>query len=187
VRDFGTKLRAKLPSRQEALTVFSVILFIVFSWALYRTFWWVPSWLEYLSIWGILIIIAYVVAFALVESLVILALLTILSLLLPRKIFKDQFVVQGSVLSLLLGLGAFLIQRNVGVIYRLKLEQTLLYPLLILGAVILLMIITSFLFKRIHALSRFTQAIVERMTIFAYLYVPMGLIGLLVVVIRNLW
>ncbi len=150
MRDFGTKLRAKLPSRQEALTVFSVILFIVFSWALYRTFWWVPSWLEYLSIWGILIIIAYVVAFALVESLVILALLTLLSLLLPRKIFKDQFVVQGSVLSLLLGLGAFLIQRNVGVIYRLKLEQTLLYPLLILGAVILLMIITSFLFKRIQ-------------------------------------
>ena len=187
MRDFGTKLRAKLPSRQEALTVFSVVLFIVFSWALYRTFWWVPSWLEYLSVWGILVIFAYVAAFALVESLVILALLIGLGLLLPRKIFKDQFIVQGSALSLLLGLGAFLIQRNVGVIYRLKLEQTLLYPALILGAAILLVFISSFLFKRIHILSRFAQAVAERMTIFAYLYVPMGLIGLLVVVIRNLW
>jgi hypothetical protein len=187
VRDLGNRLKAKLPSRQEALTVFSVILFVIFSWALYRTFWWVPSWLEYLSVWSILIIIAYVVAFALLESLVILALLTSLSLFLPRKIFKDQFILQGSTLSLLLGLGAFLIQRNVGVIYRLQLEQTLLYPLLILGAVILLTFLTSLLFKRIQLLARFTQAVAERMTIFAYLYVPMGLIGLVVVIIRNLW
>jgi len=178
---------AKLPTRQEALTVFSVILFVVFSWALYRTFWWVPSWLEYLSVWSILIILAYVLAFALFESLVILALLSLLSLLLPRKIFKDQFILQGSTLSLLLGLGAFLIQRNVTVIYRLQLEQILLYPLLILGAVILLLFITSILFKRIQQLARFTQAAAERMTVFAYLYVPMGLIGLVVVIIRNLW
>ena len=185
--DLSTKLTTKLPSRNDALTVLSVILFIVFSWALYRTFWWVPSWLEYLSVWSILIIFAYVMAFALFESLVILAMLILLCLLLPRKIFKDQFILQGSTLSLLLGVGAFLIQRNVNVIYRLKLEQTLLYPLLILVAVILLMFITSFLFKRIQPLARLTQATAERMTIFAYIYVPMGLIGLLVVIFRNLW
>lgn len=160
---------------------------MIFTWALYRTFWWAPSWLEYLSLWSILIIVAYVAAFALLESLLILALLTLLCLFLPRKIFKDQFIIQGSTLTVLLGAGAYLIQRDVTVIYRLKLDQILLYPLLILAGVILLLFITAFLFKRIGPLARFVQGVAERMTIFAYLYAPMGLIGLLVVIVRNLW
>lgn len=185
--NLGSTIKAKLPSRQEALAVFSVILFIVYSWTLYRTFWWVPSWLEYLSIWGILVIIAYALAFALFESLVLMGVISVLSLLLPRRIFKDQFIVQGSTLSLVLGVGAFLIQRNVGVIYRLELEQTLLYPALILAGVILLAFSFSLVFRKIRILSRLALMIAERMTIFVYLYVPLGLIGLLVVVARNLW
>jgi hypothetical protein len=37
---FSSSLKAKLPTRPEALAVFSVIVFIVFSWTLYRVFWW---------------------------------------------------------------------------------------------------------------------------------------------------
>jgi hypothetical protein len=36
-------------------------------------------------------------------------------------------------------------------------------------------------------LTRLALAVAERMTIFAYLYVPLGLIGALVVIARNLW
>jgi hypothetical protein len=56
----------------------------------------------------------------------------------------------------------------------------------LIGA-ILLVPIFSFMFKRFNMLSRLALAAAERMTIFAYLYVPLGLIGLLVVVARNLW
>ena len=178
---------AKLPSRQEALAVFSVIVFIVFSWTLYRVFWWLPSWLEYLSIWGILIIVAYVLAFALFESLAVFSLVIILGLLFPRKYFKDQFIVQGSALSATLGMVAFLVQRKVSLIYKLELWQTLAYPTLILTGVILLVPIISLIFKRFNLLSRLVLAAAERMTIFAYLYVPLGLIGMLVVIARNLW
>jgi hypothetical protein len=167
--------------------VFSVIVFIVFSWTLYRTFWWVPSWLEYLSVWSILIIVAYVLAFALFESLALMGLIVVLSLLLPKRTFKDQFILQGSALCAALGLGAFLIQRKVSLIYRLELWQTVAYPLLILAGTIGLVFIFSFLFKRIRFLARLGQAVAERMTVFAYLYIPMGLVGWLVVVVRNLW
>jgi hypothetical protein len=187
VVNFFNKFKAKLPSRQEALAVFSVIVFIVFSWSLYRTFWWIPSWLEYLSIWSILVIIAYVMAFALFESLAMMGLMLVLCLIIPRNAFKDQFIAQGSILSLLLGLGAFLIQRDVGVIYRLELEQTLLYPALILAGMVIVVYFLSFSFKKIPLLSRLALAAAERMTIFVYLYIPLGLIGLLVVVARNLW
>jgi hypothetical protein len=185
--NFSSSLKAKLPSRQEALAVFSVIVFIVFSWALYRVFWWVPSWLEYLSIWSILIIVSYVLGFALVESLAVFVLVVILSLLFPREYFKDQFIVQGSALSAMLGLVAFLVQRKVGLIYKLELWQTLAFPILILIGALLLVFIFSFVLKRYQRLSRLLLTAAERMTVFAYLYVPLGLIGMLVVIVRNLW
>jgi hypothetical protein len=184
---FINSLRAKLPTKQEALVVFSVIVFVVFSWTLYRTFWWVPSWLEYLSIWNILIIVAYVLAFALFESLVVLGLIVVLSLLFPKQYFKDQFVIQGNSLALALGFVSFLVQRKVSLIYRLELWQTLVYPTLILVGFIALVPIISFVFKRFSLLSRLALAVAERMTIFAYLYVPLGLIGVLVVIVRNIW
>lgn len=184
---FSNSLKARLPTRQEALAVFSVIVFIVFSWTLYRVIWWVPSWLEYLSIWSILIILAYVLAFALFESLAVFSLIVFLGLLFPKKYFKDQFIVQGSALSALLGVVAFLVQRKISLIYRLELWQTLTYPALILIGVIALVPIISIVLKRINLLSRLALVIAERMTIFAYLYVPLGLIGALVVIARNLW
>ena len=184
---FNSSLKAKLPSRQEALVVFSVIVFIVFSWTLYRVFWWVPSWLEYLSIWNILIIVAYVLAFSLFESLAVMGLIVILSLLFPKQTFKDQFIVQGSAISAALGLIAFLVQRKVSLIYRLELWQTLAYPTLILIGVVILVPILWFTFKRFNLLTRLVLAVAERMTIFVFLYVPLGLIGMLVVVARNLW
>jgi hypothetical protein len=184
---FNSSFKAKLPSRQEALVVFSVIVFIVFSWTLYRVFWWVPSWLEYLSVWNILIIVAYVLAFALFESLTMMGLIVILGLLFPKQTFKDQFIVQGSAISATLGVIAFLVQRKVSLIYKLELWQTLAYPTLILIGAVILVPMLSFIFKRFNLLSRLALAAAERMTIFAYLYVPLGLIGVLVVVARNLW
>lgn len=183
----SNSLKARLPSGQEALAVFSVIVFFAFSWTLYRVFWWVPSWLEYLSIWSVLVIIAYVLAFALFESLAVFSLVVILGLLFPQKYFKDQFIVQGSALSVLLGVVAFLVQRKVSLIYRLELWQTLAYPAMILIGAIALVPIISFVFKRFNRLSHLALAVAERMTIFAYLYIPMGLIGVLVVIARNLW
>lgn len=183
----GSNIRAKLPSKQEALAVFSVILFVVFSWTLYRTAWWAPSWLEYLSVWGVLIITAYALAFALFESLALMGVMCVLSLILPRQTFKDLFILQGSTLALILGGGAFLVQRNVNVIYQLELEQTLLVPALIVAGIVVLALILRVVFQKIQILSRLILMMADRMTIFAYLYVPLGLIGLVVVIARNLW
>ncbi len=187
LKSLKNSLSARLPSRQEALAVFSVVVFIVFSWTLYRAFWWLPSWLEYLNVWSVLILLAYILAFALFESLVVMGLLLLLCWMTPGRYFKDQFVVQGSALAAVLGIGGYLIQRDVSRIYKLELWQTLAYPLLALIGIIAFIITTSFVFKRIGLLTRLALAVAERMTIFAYLYVPLGLIGALVVIARNLW
>lgn len=179
-------MKSRLPSAPEALSVFSIFVFFVFSWTLYRAFWYVPSWLEYLSVWSILVIGAYVLAFALLESAFLLALVVFFSLFFPLKVFKEQYALQGSSLALLLSVGAFLLQRKINLVYRLELWQLLAYPLVGLLASVLLVVLLAFLFNRFPLLSRLVNAVVERMLIFVYLYVPLGALGLLVVLVRNI-
>ena len=179
-------LKSRLPTRSEALSVFSIFVFFVFSWTLYRAFWYVPSWLEYLNVWSVMVIIAYVLAFALFESAAMLALLVLFSLFFPPRLFKSKYVLQGSCLAALICIGAFLLQRKINLVYRLELWQLLAYPLVGLLLGVLLVLLLAFLFDRFPRLSRLVSALVERMVIFVYIYVPLGLLALLVVLVRNI-
>ena len=179
-------LKARFPSRQEVLPVFAIFAFFGFSWAFYRMFWYVPSWLEYLNTWKVLTIAAYVLAFALVESLLMLVPVILISLVFPARFFKDKFVVQGSSLAALISLGAVLIQRKINLVYRLELWQILAYPLACLGAIVLVILALSALYERVPTLKHFVQSAAERMTVFAYVYVPLSLVGLVVVILRNI-
>jgi len=175
----------RFPSRNEALQVFSVVNFIVFSWTFYRIFWNIPSWLEHMRIDNILVTAAYILSFALLESAIIFTILYMISWLLPKRLFRDQFVSLSCSVVILLGFGAFLFQRNVKVLYRLSYYELLIYLVFIILGVLLSTLIFSYLFKRFGILPRWIQIIAERMTIFNYLYVPLGILGLLVVLVRN--
>jgi hypothetical protein len=179
-------LRTRLPSRQELFPVLAVFVFFAYTWALYRMFWYVPSWLEYLNLWKVLTIAAYVLAFALFESLLMLGLLVLFSLFFPPRIFKDRFIVQGASLAALTSLAAFMLQRKINLVYRLELWQLELYPLVLLVALVFVVLALGLLFERLPFLARLVQAIAERLTIFAYFYLPLGLLGLAVVILRNL-
>jgi hypothetical protein len=179
-------VKSRLPSRAEALSVLSIFVFFIFSWTLYRSAWYVPSWLEYLNIWSIAIIIAYVLAFALLESLCMLALVVFFSLFFPHKIFKENYALQGSSLAALVCIGAFLIQRKINLVYRLELWQLVAYPLVGLLLSFLFVLLLAFLLDRFPWLSRLVTALVDRMVIFVYIYVPLGALGLLVVLARNI-
>ena len=179
-------LKSRLPTRSEALSVYSIFVFFVFSWTLYRAFWNVPSWLEYLTIWSVLIIIAYVLAFALIESAALLVLVVLFSLIFPRHVFKEKYVLLGSSLAVFLSVGAFLLQRKINLVYQLELWQLLAYPPVGLLLSLLLVLLLAFLFDRFPSLARLVSAGIERMVIFVYIYVPLGFLSLLVVLVRNI-
>ena len=84
-------IKLKLPTRQEVLPVFSVIIFFVFTWTLYTMFYYLPSWLGDMYTRDILILSTYSFAFALLESLIVLGVMVVLALLLPARFFKDKF------------------------------------------------------------------------------------------------
>jgi hypothetical protein len=179
--------KRRIPSRQEIFPVLSVFIFFAFSWSLYRTFWYVPSWLEYLNIWKVLIIAAYVAAFALIESLFMTGLLLLFSLFFPQRFFKDRFVFQGASLAGLISLAAFLLQRKINLVYRLELWQLGLFPVLLFLGLVIAAMLLNLIFIRIPALARFVGGLAERLTVFAYFYIPLGLVGLVVVIVRNLF
>lgn len=178
---------ARLPTRRELLPVFSVLVFLVYSWALYRFSWYLPSWIEYLSIGSILIIAAYTVGFALVESTLVLGLFVLACAVLPPRVFRDQFAAQGSLLALASGAGAVLVQRQVSMIYRWEVWQVFAYSAAALLGCLALVLFSAWAFKRYQRLLNLANTLAERMTIFAYLYVPLGLLGLFVVILRNLF
>jgi len=183
---FSEKLKSRLPSPQEILPVFSTIVFFVFTWALYRMFYQVPAWLYFLSLLNILILTAYVLAFALFESGVMLVFLLFLSFVFPARLYKDKFVAQSAALVALVSIGAVLVQRKIGSIYQMVLWKLIAYPLFFLVGVVLFIAVTSFVFDRFSWFPRFIASIADRLTIFSYVYVPLSLISLAVVIIRNL-
>ena len=183
---FKEHLESKLPSSQEVLPVFSVIVFIVFTWTLYRMFFQVPSLLFYMRVWDVLIIISYVLMFALIESVIVLGLLLIFSLVFPAKYFKDNFVAQGSTVVLMISMGAFALQRKMKIMYRLDGWELILYPFVILAAIVFVIFAASYIYDRFKLLPHIINTVAERMIVFVVLYVPLSILGLLVVFVRNI-
>ena len=143
-------IHRKLPTRQELLPVFAVFVFFGFSWALYRLFWYVPSWLEYLNIAKVLTIAAYVLAFALIESLALTPGAAGFLALLPRTLLQRQiYPAWAASLAALISLAAVLLQRKINLVYRLELWQLVVYPLAFLLLLIVAVLVFSYLFERL--------------------------------------
>ncbi len=177
-------LKSKLPTGQEVLPVFSIIIFFVFTWTLYTMFYYLPSWIGDMYTRDILILSTYVFAFALLESLIVLGGMVVVSLLLPARFFKDKFVAQGGFLAVLISLAAYLIHPKLGDAIPLRLLHLVQISIIALVGTVILIVLLSFLFDRLPGLTRIVNAIAEGMTIFAYIYLPLGLLSLFVVLLR---
>ena len=184
---FMQKLKSKLPLRKELLAVFSTAVFITFSWSIYRMFFQVPSWLFYLTLNDILWITAYVVGFALLESALLLGFMILLSILYPAKHFKAKFVAQSSLVLLVLTIGALLYQQNIGMLKWWGWLEFLIFILAFIASLTLLVLSFSFLFDRLARLKSLMEAIADRLTVFSLIYIPLGVLGLLVIIFRNIF
>lgn len=184
---FREEIRAHLPAWHELLPVFSTLVFVVYSWALYRMFYQLPSWAYYLQIYEILILASYVLATALIESLVMIGFVCLISLILPINIYRKQFVSQGFLLAFAWGLGAFLIQRRVADLLDLELWQVILFSSGILGMSLIFPVLTGWVFNRSPKIARVFSSLADRMVVFSMIYVPLSVLGLVVVFIRNVF
>jgi hypothetical protein len=174
--------RKRLPTWGEISVVFGVVVFFVHSWSVRGFLFQVPSFLLHYRLGQILAVFAYMMAFALLESLAITGLLVLASLVLPVKWFRQGFEYKGFLAVLVAAIASVLYQSY---LKNDMLPKTFYYQW---GALTLLVwVLLVFLFHYLPRLQKISLGLEERLSVMAYLYVPLGIIGIFTVIVRNVW
>jgi hypothetical protein len=171
----------KLPSLEQTAQVFAVIAMVNYSWAILRFFYRFPSWLFYSSLGEVLTFLAYLITLNGLESLVVLLILVLAGVLLPRRWLLDRFVTRS--LSLVLPALGILIYVN------LTYPTEAGYPLASLrwvGTTALFILVVAFLADKVGFLRNLLDGMANRMTIFLYLIIPVSVVSIFIVLIRNI-
>lgn len=155
----------------------------IYGWELYRYVWRLPSWLHYLTLGDLLGIFSYAMLAGIAESLLLLGLLLGLCALLPTRFLKNDFTVRGTAISL----GWFVSLIGFWIVYE-RLSQSIgnYVEIWTLGALALAGLLT-WLSTKVRWLGSFLAAFADRTTIFLYLFIPLSLLSLVVVIFRNLF
>jgi len=176
-------LKNRFPRLHQILAVYGLISLIVYCWTLIWFFWKLPSWEYFMTTGEIAIVLAYAMATNFIESLTVLLMPLFLCAVLPAKWFKDFFLSRGSSL-VILGLG-YVMYISLHITSNNDSYPTNIVRLIpVIG---LLILILSFLAGRISLLRKLFEELADRATIFAYIFLPVGFISLLVVVARNIF
>jgi len=176
-----TSLRERIPSLRQLLGVYGIIAILIHGWTLIWVFWKLPNWDYFLTIGEIGANFAYSMALNLFENLALLLLPFALSLALPKPWFRDAFSSTASLVAISFWLYLLYIASVLN-------AQNDVYPVQLIRvapAVCLLLVAGSMLVGRMPAVRRILGDLAERATIFSYIFLPISLISLVVVIIRN--
>jgi hypothetical protein len=173
-------LRERFPAKDDLLRVFGVCVLVTFSWLLVWFLYELPSWLAFLDFWSIVGILAYALVASLLESVVLLLFVLALAIVLPRKWLRDRFATQGALIVLVLAFWLGLVQWLSSM--RLWSDAQIVLGLVLVVAT---MVVASILAVRSPRLGAAVRSLAERSTILLYLYLPLGVLSLVIVLIRN--
>ena len=173
--------KSRLPGWKDIFIVLSTTVFVVFSWSIRGFLFVLPSITLRYAVVEVIAIFSYMMAFALLESFLITGVLIIVSGVLPSAWFRDGFSYKGFLAVLIGSVASIQYQAFLGS----ELPEAQMYYLWA-GILILLLVGLFLLFHFIHRFQSVLVSIAERFTVFAYLYIPIGILGLTVVIFRNL-
>jgi len=174
--------KRKLPLWSEVQAVFGLLVFAVFSWSIRGFLYKLSAFLLYHNLGDIFGIFSYMMGIALLESAIIMAAFLFLAVIFPKSWFRDGFVYKAALLALVVG-GAMIYLQSI-LTFRFPSVPTLVAFLVIPLAVWLALIFLTMKIKRFRVLLDF---ILDRVSVFLYIYVPIGIVGLVVMVVRNLF
>jgi hypothetical protein len=175
-------IRNRFPARSDLLAVFGVAVFVCYTWTLLGFLNKLSSFLLYFTLGEIGNIFAFMMAFTLLESLAVTALLALLSGVLPSGWLKEGFALKGFVILVVATIASILFQK-----YLLGGE----FPSVLgIAAFVLVPLGLSIgLIALIHSrpkAQRILHGILDRIQIMLFVYVPIGLLALIVVLYQNL-
>jgi hypothetical protein len=175
-------LQRRVPPKEQIVMVFASCTFIVYTWAILHFLYKTPGWTMFLSWNEIGGILGYTVAFALVESIIVTSFMVIAAVMLPAVLFRARFVAQGTGTLLVFAFWAAMFSYIYETTPKWHPGRMLLWTSLLATTTV----IVGVLVHRLDLLDRVLTTVAERLTIFLYLYLPLGLIGIVLVFARNL-
>jgi hypothetical protein len=164
------------------LLMLSVCVFPVYAWSILNILREIPAWVLRLSVSELIGVVSYAMAFALFESLVLLLVPLALSLILPVKLFRARFVAAGTMLVAITSAWAIAAHLNDLAIRHWGLRSFLLWGLIYLASIGA----GYFLVRRSARLAKILDAVAERLVVLGVVYVALGVLGLAIVIARNL-
>jgi hypothetical protein len=176
---YFTALKEKIPSPHKISRLYAMIVFFVYGWTSVAFFWKVPSWLYFLNLGEITSILAYALSSALLESVILLLLFVLASLGLPPSWLRDKFVVRSSIIFCTLTFWVVLL--NLSSLIELPTTRDILTFALGFPFTAGLGILLA---DRIPLLQRFLDYLSNQLTVFLYLWLPLSLAGILILIIR---
>ena len=170
--------------RDEYTRLFLVVVFPIHIWALINLLDVVPAVVLHLSVFQLIGLAAYILVFALFESLVVFSLLFLASLAIPPRFYASQLVPVGMIWIFCLSLAAAVIHLH----EKLKLDVKLAYWA-VLWIFIALAVAgwgTAWAVRSPH-LRSWIASVVERLSLLSWFYLGLDGIALVVVLGRNLF
>lgn len=171
----------KIPKIEKIAPVYAVAVVMIYAWSIPRFFWRLTSWLYFSSVGEIAVIFFYMMAVNLIESVLVIFVPIALSVVLPEKWFVERFVTKGTLLiSLSLG---YLMYFDSRLYYQAPFPLDLVHQTPIIIAALLALV---FLIDWTGILDKILIDLSDRMIIFLYISIPVSLISVLVIIVRNI-
>ncbi len=171
----------RFPSRTGIFYVFAACVLPVFAWAMLSYLDAFPGYALRFSLWDLLGMTSYTLAFVLLESLVILLPAILLAVILPPRILKEHFLTRGSTLIFISSIWMMFANYQRVDLAGGKIAQYL-------GALalyVLSLVIAFVLFERFKRVDQLMQAVMRRLAVLAYCYVALACLGIIIILIRN--
>lgn len=167
---------------KEILPVLAAIILVTHIWSILHVLEEIPAWVMRMDLWELAGAVSYTQVATLVESLLLLAGVVIAALLLPRRFFRDDFVVLGSLFVITLSLWTVVIQQAFKAI-----QAAWPLPILIGAVPFLLSFVGVYhLARRSPRVRETTRKVLDRVSILAWFYLAVDFIAILVIAVRNI-
>jgi hypothetical protein len=174
-------LRQRLPATPDLLSVAGFVMLIAFSWTLLGAFNRLPSWILMFTLPELVGILSYALMISLFDSLLVMAAILIAAFVLPPGWLSRDFLAKGGVLVLAL-MGSPALFHFMGQNFY-EVSSAALLPAVFL---VIVLAIALFLLLRIRPFWRMMALLVERSRIFLYIYLPLSLLAIVIVILRNI-
>jgi len=174
--------RKRIASPQDLFYGFVACSFPIFLWTFYRIFVQIPAWIIKMGIWDVIGVCSYALSFSLFESLLVWLFFLILGGVLPEKLYRSRFVVITTVVVFISAIWAAFAQLNYDVVYDWHIVEALPW----LAAYFISIAVFYGLVRQFERFAKLIYKVVMGISVLATLYVSSGVIGVVIVIIRNL-